>query len=152
VREGGFASNRLIGRSFAGTWDENRNASRSSQFENQVISQQKKRPGTLFSIAYGLKNTQNPEFQRLRSIPEGLIPLASTRWLALRSFSADAQSASERKGLPETQIGEELLSETQNEAPGLKLADGETLSPEEVRILKEAEAEFESAQQSKGAS
>lgn len=152
VREGGFASKRLIERNCAGTWNENRNASRNSQSEKQVNSQQKKRPDTLFSLALasnGLRNTQNPEFQRLRSIPEGLIPLASTRWLALRSFSADPQSDSERKGLSENHIGEELLSETQNQASGLKLADGETLSPEEVGILKEAEAEFESAQQSK---
>ena len=34
---------------------------------------------------------------------------------------------------------------------GLKLAHGETLSPEEEAILKEAEAEYESAQKSKGA-
>jgi hypothetical protein len=34
---------------------------------------------------------------------------------------------------------------------GLKLAHGETLSPEEEAILKEAEAEYESAQKTKGA-
>jgi len=161
VRDGGFASNSQIGRGCAGSWDENRNARRSSQVANQVNPQQKKPLLTLFSTALasnGLRNTRNPKFQRWRSTPvmqQGLTPMTSSRWLGQRSFSADAQSDSERKGLLESQIGEELLSQGQNQASagaGLKLADGETLSPEEEAILKEAEAEFESAQQSKGAS
>lgn len=167
MRDGDFASTRQISTvgSCAGSWDENRKASSSSNLNQQQGNSQQKKPlrtlvfTTLASNCLRKVQTLNPELQRWRSVPvmrEGLVPMASARWSGQRYFSADAQPDSEspKKGLPESQIGEELLSESeknQSSGVGLKLADGETLSPEEEAILKEAEAEFESAQQSKGA-
>lgn len=86
------------------------------------------------------QNSSNSEVQRRRNFPvlrEGLIQtkLSERRTLLRRRyFSSDS-----KKGLSESQIGEELLSGDK----GLKLAPGEVLSPEEEAALKTAEAEFE---------
>ncbi|KAG0607736.1 hypothetical protein M758_8G050600 [Ceratodon purpureus] len=117
-------------------------------------------------------HTSNYELQRCRNVPvlrERLVPNASIRlgsfcdqrrsssWLGQRYFSADAQSdESQKKGLQESEIGQELLSEAKDQSSGssdasqgLKLAHGEVLSTEEEAILKEAEAEYENAQKTK---
>ena len=79
-------------------------------------------------------HTSNSELQRCRNVPvlrERLVPNASIRlgsfcdqrrsssWLGQRYFSADAQSdESQKKGLQESEIGQELLSEAKDQSSG----------------------------------
>ncbi|KAG0557008.1 hypothetical protein KC19_11G095000 [Ceratodon purpureus] len=179
VRDGVLVTNRLVStvESSAGGCDESRAASGSVQGLDEERVLQQKPSRVLFSrtlqsnfLRNARRNVQNPssESQRRRNVPvlrEGLIQNVSSRlggfgdrtrlrsWLGQRYFSADGHSSSEskKKGLSESQIGQELLSEiskesTSDAAQGLKLAHGEVLSPEEEAALKLAEAEFERVQ------
>ncbi|KAG0557007.1 hypothetical protein KC19_11G094900 [Ceratodon purpureus] len=179
VRDGVLVTNRLVStvESSAGGCDESRAASGSVQGLDEERVLQQKPSRVLFSrtlqsnfLRNARRNVQNSssESQRRRNVPvlrEGLIQNVSSRlggfgdrtrlrsWLGQRYFSADGHSSSEskKKGLSESQIGQELLSEiskesTSDAAQGLKLAHGEVLSPEEEAALKLAEAEFERVQ------
>ena len=144
MHDGVLASNRQIStvESSAGRCDESRNPSGSSEVlcEHPVCQQKPSR--FLFSrslasnfLRSARRNVQNlnPESQRRRNVHvlrEGLLRNGSGRfgsfgdrtrsrtWLGQRYSSSDAHSNSEskKKGLSESQIGQELLSEVNEES------------------------------------
>lgn len=70
-------------------------------------------------------HTSNPKVQRWWNVPNASIRFGSfgdqrrsSTWLGQRCFSTDVQSDSEsqRKGLQESQIGQELLSEAEDQS------------------------------------
>lgn len=169
VHDGASANHyeKSIVESYGGNGVININASSSSQVLNQRQVSEQKYIRTLLSgtvVSNCSRNTRRDlhtsslELHRWRNVPHTSSRLGSFGdrvWLGYRYNSADAHSDSEsKKGLQESQIGQELLSDDKEQssaAPSvtsqeLKLAHGETLSPEEEAILKEAEAEYESAQ------
>lgn len=129
--DGALASNRQVS-TVEGSRDQTSNLSSSSQvFDQRRVFQPKPLRNLLSSSLAGnlLRNTRrnvqnsNPELQRRRNVPQGLVQNGRrtfgdrTMWLGRRYFSADAHLNSEckKKGLSESQIGQELLSEIEEQ-------------------------------------
>ncbi|XP_024403334.1 protein KINESIN LIGHT CHAIN-RELATED 3 isoform X2 [Physcomitrium patens] len=171
VCDGAFAGSHQLSTlgSSAGRWNEDENSSSSTQVLNHQVSQQKTlrtllsrnvaancardKWRSLHRSNYYSPTRRNVDVPRclvLNARLDGFDDRTRPRtWLGQRYFSSDSET--KRKGLQESQIGQELLSAAQEgsstglsgASQGLQLASGEVLSPEEEAALKLAETEFE---------